>query len=52
MSYFWLQWIFIAAPGLFSSCREESGGYTVVAVNGLLFAVTYCRAGALGAWAQ
>ena len=52
MIYFGLHWIFIAAPGLLSSCREESGGYSVAAVHGLLFAVTYCRVGALGAWAQ
>ena len=52
MNYFWLHWIFIAAPGLFSSCREESRGYSLVVVHGLLFEVIYCRVGALGAWTQ
>ena len=34
--YFWLRWVFIAAWGLFSSCREQ--GLLFVAVRGLLIA--------------
>ena len=35
--YFWLHWVFVAARGLFSSCRER--GLFFVAVRGLLIAV-------------
>ena len=35
--YFWLRWVFVAAPGLFSNCSER--GLLFVAVPGLLTAV-------------
>ena len=35
--YFWLQWVFIAACGLFSSCGEW--GLLFIAMRGLLIAV-------------
>ena len=35
--YFWLCWVFVAAPGLFSSCTER--GPLFVAVRGLLIVV-------------
>ena len=36
--YFWLCWLFLAACGLFSSCRE-SGVYSLVMLFRLLIAV-------------
>ena len=35
--YFWLCWVFVAARGLFSSCREQ--GLLFVVVRRLLIAV-------------
>ena len=35
--YFWLRWVFVAARGLFSSCREQ--GLLFVAVCRLLIVV-------------
>ena len=35
--YFWLHWVFVAAHGLFSSCRER--GLLFVVVHRLLIAV-------------
>ena len=37
--YFWLRWVFVAARGLFSSCRKQ--GLLFVAVRGLVIAVAF-----------
>ena len=42
--YFWLCWVFLAVPGL--SLIVASGGYSLVAVSGLLTVVTSHVSGA------
>ena len=47
--HFWLHWVFTAVHWL--SLVAVSGGHSLIAVPGLLIAVTsYCRAWALGPW--
>ena len=49
--YFWLHWVFVAAPGV--SVVAASQSYSSLRYTGFpLWCLLYCRAQALGAWAS